>query len=210
MKDTLDLFEEYPSETSFGGGSTTSPASQPDLTDANSDTGCISPKAQGQEPAAGGGANPPVETQNYPPEWVEAIEAAMAVSGQLRACQTPSEVDACSKANREIYERLRDDPLTNVLSIHIANLAKVKRAESAGAQKVRLFPDLNDPALETAAREWPLMRGAMLQSEDRERMFYFSYAKKLEDPEWKPSAKQAAHMKRIHMGWQVIETGVVE
>lgn len=206
MKDTLDLFDEYPSETSFGRGSTTSPAIQPDLTDANSDGGSISATAQGQEPAAGG-ENSPVETPNYPPEWVEAIQDTMAVCEALRACQTPSEVNATAKAHQETYERLRDNPLTHVLSIHIANLAKVQR----GIEKPKLFPELNDPAFEAAAREWPMMRPAMLQSEDdQERMFYFSYAKKLDDPEWKPSAKQAAHMKRIHMGWQVIETGVIE
>lgn len=206
MKDTLDLFEECPSELLSSRGSTTSSVTQPDLPRAHSDTATIHRRAQGQEPAAGG-ENPPVETPNYPPEWVEAIRDAMAVCEALRACQTPSEVNATAKAHRETYERLRDDPKTHILAIHIENLAKVQR----GIEKPKLFPEMNDPAFEAAAREWPMMRAAMLQSEDdQERMFYFSYAKKLDDPEWKPSKKQAAHIKRIHQGWAIGEGGVLE
>lgn len=163
--------------------------------------------SQGQEPAAGGGAKPPVETPNYPDWWLEAIRASTAVCEALRECQTPSEVDACAKEHRETYERLSNDPRTAIFGIHIRNLASVCR----GPSPQRLFPALRDPALEAAAKAWPMMKAAMLQAEDdKERMFYFSYAKKLGDPEWEPSPKQAAHMKRIHMGWQVIETGVIE
>lgn len=147
---------------------------------------------------------------NYPSWWLDAIKTSKAVSDALSACQTPSEVDACAKEHRETYLKLDGNPATKIFAIHIKNLADVMRGPKPEPRK-KLFPGLNDQALEAAGREWEAMEPTMRNSEDEiERMAYYRYRKHMADPEWSPSQKQAAHMKRIHMGWQVVEQGVVE